>query len=228
MGDESQKLGKTKRKRAKNRWFLALSGGVGGIRTHGTRRYNWFRVSPVMTTSIPLRVFIFTSALKNTSEKGENWWRELRDIHFSMIAENPRKIKVFQRWASKKVIRFRVSPVMTTSISLRIRLCLNFARLLQGRWWNAVIQNSRKMKHLRGNRRKQELLQVAEWWARLPFESAPLWPLRYVSVYVNSRSRGQRNIQFSRGPVSPEVSSRYHLVNKMILLPCIWFLYAGI
>ena len=31
-----------------------------------------FRVSPVMTTSIPLRVFIFTSALKNTSEKGEN------------------------------------------------------------------------------------------------------------------------------------------------------------
>ena len=61
-----------------------------------------------MTTSIPLRVFIFTSALKNTSEKGENWWRELRDIHFSMIAEKPRKIKVFQRWASKKVIRFRV------------------------------------------------------------------------------------------------------------------------
>ena len=28
---------------------------------------------------------------------------------------------------------FRVSPVMTTSISLRIWLCLNFARLLQGR-----------------------------------------------------------------------------------------------
>ena len=80
-----------------------------------------FRVSPVMTTSIPLRVFIFTSALKNTSEKGENWWRELRDIHFSMIAEKPRKIKAFQRWASKKVIRFRVSPVMTTSIPLRIK-----------------------------------------------------------------------------------------------------------
>ena len=61
-----------------------------------------------MTTSIPLRVFIFTSALKKTSEKGENWWRELRDIYFSMIAEKPHKIKVFQRWASKKGIRFRV------------------------------------------------------------------------------------------------------------------------
>ena len=37
-----------------------------------------------------------------------------------MIAEKPRKIKVFQRRASKKGIRFRVSPVMTASIPLRI------------------------------------------------------------------------------------------------------------
>ena len=37
-----------------------------------------------------------------------------------MIAEKPRKIKVFQRRASKKGIRFRVSPVMTTSIPLRM------------------------------------------------------------------------------------------------------------
>ena len=37
-----------------------------------------------------------------------------------MIAEKPRKIKVFQRRASKKGIRFRVSPVMTTSIPLRV------------------------------------------------------------------------------------------------------------
>ena len=66
---------------------------------------------------------------------------------------------------------FRVSPVMTASIPLHIKLFLNFARLLQGRWWNAFIQNSRKMKHLRDIARKQELSQVAEWWARLPFES---------------------------------------------------------
>ena len=77
-----------------------------------------------MTTSIPLRVFIFTSALKKTSEKGENWWRELRDIYFSMIAEKPHKIKVFQRWASKKGIRFRVlhlRPLGQLSVSIFIR-----------------------------------------------------------------------------------------------------------
>ena len=34
----------------------------------------------------------------------------------------------------KSGVGFRVSPVMTTSISLRIKLSLNFARLLQGRW----------------------------------------------------------------------------------------------
>ena len=109
LTEKSQRCRKKKKPaNGKNRLQTEFSGGVGGIRTHGTRRYNWFRVSPVMTTSIPLRVFIFTSALKNTSEKGENWWRELRDIYFSMIAEKPRKIKVFQRWASKKGIRFRV------------------------------------------------------------------------------------------------------------------------
>ncbi len=63
---------------------------------------------------------------------------------------------------SKVQLGFRVSPVMTTSISLRIKLCLNFARFLQGRWENAFIQNSRKMKHLRGNRRKRELLRSRE------------------------------------------------------------------
>ena len=78
---------------------------------------------------------------------------------------------------------FRVSPVMTTSIRLRINLVLNFARLLQGRNWNAVIQNSRKMKHLRDIARKREFSQVAEWWARLPFESAPLCPARVPEIF---------------------------------------------
>jgi len=48
-----------------------------------------------------------------------------------------RKSKNTRAFASYGVISsatFRVSPVMTTSISLRIKLCLNFARLLQGRW----------------------------------------------------------------------------------------------
>ena len=38
------------------RMAITIFGGVGGIRTHGTVRYNWFRVSPVMTTSIPHRI----------------------------------------------------------------------------------------------------------------------------------------------------------------------------
>ena len=59
-----------------------------------------------MTTSIPLRVFTFTSALKNILEKGENWWRELRDIHFSMIAEKPRKIKFFSSELPKRAFVF--------------------------------------------------------------------------------------------------------------------------
>ena len=112
---EPQKRGKTKMlerrvrtakylvfRTRENPWKQRETGGRKSLSRGG------FRVSPVMTTSIPLRVFIFTSALKKTSEKGENWWRELRDIYFSMIAEKPHKIKVFQRWASKKGIRFRV------------------------------------------------------------------------------------------------------------------------
>ena len=140
-----------------------------------------------MTTSIPLRVFIFTSALKNTSEKGENWWRELRDIHFSMIAEKPRKIKVFQRWASKKGIRFRVRLVMTTSITLPLCSAAAFPCLFPiekdfGKNW----------------RKEQQTYSISEPWktrvvtrflvdetdnSPQDFESAPLWPLRYVCIY---------------------------------------------
>ena len=45
-----------------------------------------------------------------------------------MIAEKPRKIKVFQRRASKKGIRFRVRPVMTTSIRFHSVLPRNARR----------------------------------------------------------------------------------------------------
>ena len=73
---------------------------------------------------------------------------------------------------------------MTTSISLRIKLSLNFARLLQGRLENAFIQNSRKMKHLRDIARKRELSKVAEWSARLPFESGPLCPVAVSEIFL--------------------------------------------
>ena len=95
---------------------------IKGFRNGGYRIATTISSAAPSTTRTSLRVFIFTSALKNTSEKGENCWRELRDIYFSMIAEKPRKIKVFQRRASKKGIRFRVRPVMTTSIRFRMML----------------------------------------------------------------------------------------------------------
>ena len=41
-----------------------------------------------------------------------------------------------------------------------------------------------KMKRLWDKRRKRKLLRLREWRGRLPFESRPLWPLRYLSVYV--------------------------------------------
>ena len=101
------------------------------------------------------------------------------------------KNRIWRRWwdsnpraGSSPTKRFRVVLVTTTSIHLRIWLCLNFARLLQGRSWNAVIQNSRKMKHLRDIARKQELSHIRKWRGRLPFESSSLWPLRYVSIYI--------------------------------------------
>ena len=143
-----------------------------------------------MTTSIPLRVFIFTSALKNTSEKGENWWRELRDIYFSMIAEKPRKIKVFQGWASKKVIRFRVfysqhtladfekkCPILREKALVRKKMIFSPLRLFP------TVRNTRELSErtnrtaIKHNNRKSPLNQ---WFSELrqlkgsfDFESGP-------------------------------------------------------
>lgn len=41
--------------------------------------------------------FIVVALGQAISMLGSQGWRELRDIYFSMIAEKPRKIKVFQR-----------------------------------------------------------------------------------------------------------------------------------
>ena len=64
---QSPSLKKAKRKaykRHKTACRLNFFGAAGGIRTLVGLLPNWFRVSPVMTTSIPLRVFFATSALK--------------------------------------------------------------------------------------------------------------------------------------------------------------------
>ena len=55
------KVGEFSRNR-KNPWkhwvFKGSVGGEDGIRTHVRLLANWFRVSPVMTTSIPLRISV--------------------------------------------------------------------------------------------------------------------------------------------------------------------------
>ena len=51
-----RKTSKKCKKRLENVVFSSQIGGDGGIRTHGRLPVNWFRVSPVMTTSIRLHV----------------------------------------------------------------------------------------------------------------------------------------------------------------------------
>ena len=46
-------------------------GGVGGIRTHGPGRANRFRVCPVMTASIPLRIYPLPHSPGNRREQQE-------------------------------------------------------------------------------------------------------------------------------------------------------------
>ena len=55
----------------------SIDGGEGGIRTHVPVKANAFRVRPVMTTSISLRVFLALYCSCSTSEIGENSRREL-------------------------------------------------------------------------------------------------------------------------------------------------------
>ena len=58
-----------KKKPATPHGYWLFDGGAGGIRTHGTLRFNWFRVSPVMTTSIPLRIFLTSAHLGKWRER---------------------------------------------------------------------------------------------------------------------------------------------------------------
>ena len=61
------------------RHFLHSFGGEGGIRTRVRLPANWFRVSPVMTTSIPLRIYLNTilspAAEKPAQKKSKNLGR---------------------------------------------------------------------------------------------------------------------------------------------------------
>ena len=102
----------TKKQESTLKWgCFSLFGGERGIRTLVCLRTNWFRVSPVMTTSISLRIkFWFGILIENCRPASEN-----------------SALKIPKKWSASRLrgedlvtrsCRFRVSPVMTTSISL--------------------------------------------------------------------------------------------------------------
>ena len=146
----------------------------------GSKVTTKFRVSPVMTASIPLHIKLFwilhgfckaddKMRWTKIQEKWSIWeilrenesFRKLQSDKLGYLSSQPRYVllrypEFFARCSLRKIstaatpyCSLHLPPAavanVPTSISLRIWLCLNFARLLQGRSWNAVIQNSRKM-----------------------------------------------------------------------------------
>ena len=75
--------------KSKNANFVSklafLFGGSGGIRTHEPVRTTWFRVRPVMTTSIPLPICsaaVFPRLFPMKKGFGKNWRKEQQIIQF--------------------------------------------------------------------------------------------------------------------------------------------------
>ena len=103
-----------------------FDGGAGGIRTHEPVRTTWFRVRPVMTTSIPLPICsaaVFPRLFPMKKGFGKNWRKEQQTY------------SIFEPWKTRTVTRFLVDETDSSPQD---------------------------------------------------FESAPLWPLRYLSMYKYS------------------------------------------
>ena len=113
-----------KRKVQQTLEFTGPCGGDGGIRTHGTVRYNWFRVSPVMTTSI--RLHVCQTRLKHSEPqkwgKTKMLERRVRTTNYSVFwtRQNPWKKGKTGGRKSLSYREFRVVLVMTSSIRLHI------------------------------------------------------------------------------------------------------------
>ena len=76
-----------------------FDGGAGGIRTHEPVRTTWFRVRPVMTTSIPLPICsaaVFPLLFPIEKGFGKNWRKEQQIIQF------------FEPGKTRMVTRFRL------------------------------------------------------------------------------------------------------------------------
>ena len=85
----------------------------------------------------PLRYRSKDLSQNQTSEKGENWWRELDKIFNYQGSKSPKNSRIFWAEGSEKSERFRVSPVMTTSIPLRVcfNLLLSSLKFHSGNFW---------------------------------------------------------------------------------------------
>ena len=71
----------------------------------------------------------------------------------------------------------------------------NFDSKLQGRLKFHCTQSSRKMQEMRGKRRKNEISGNPEGRNRDDFESAPLWPLRYLSILHCAFRNPEKNLR---------------------------------
>lgn len=76
----------TKKKNPETRMVTGFfDGGAGGIRTHEPVRTTWFRVRPVMTTSIPLPICsaaVFLRLFPIEKGFGKNWRKEQQIVQF--------------------------------------------------------------------------------------------------------------------------------------------------
>ena len=85
---------------------------------------------------------------------------------------------------------FRISPVMTTSIPLRmvtkiLKYTQKSSRKLKLEKWQTLRANISKLSKIRCQRNGLISRFFDSLWylTQQSFESAPLWPLRYLSVY---------------------------------------------
>lgn len=111
---------RAKKKSPENRLFTGLFGGELGIRTLGSFWEHSISSAAPSTTRTTLRVC-------NSAFLPKNVWKELTERTTKYSIFEPEKTPEFTGFLSgansQLYKKFRVRPVMTTSITLRIRFC---------------------------------------------------------------------------------------------------------
>ena len=176
---QSPSLKKAKRKaykRHKTACRLNFFGAAGGIRTLVGLLPNWFRVSPVMTTSIPLRVFFATSALKKYPGKR----RELmeRTTKIFLLDDTSKALK--NQGFSKTVPKWSLVFDSALLWPLRYR-CVYFSQHQPSKSTPEKGENYKTFSpwwYLQSLKKSRVFRKIVPKWS-LVFDSALLWLLRY-------------------------------------------------